>query len=273
MKMKYTYFLLFIAAVFTVSSCSYNRHSNSPFHDPNNSGYEYAPAMYHSWAYEPLSQVTDPDATSWHKNSMPHNDFNGEENGNVITPVAGTIARGKLDYYVEFENNDAGRAKAAAELENTVELNDFTLMEGKRLYNLYCDHCHGEQGDGKGSIVSAEKFPSPGEYYGKLKDLEAGSIYHTIIYGKGQMGSHASQLSPEQRWKIVHWVQTLQLSDKAFEVTTVAEKQALSGSGEATEDSETAEDGPGEEAPNADEAVSETEVHDTAEDSSEGDHS
>lgn len=270
MKMKYTYFLLFIAAVFTVSSCSYNRHSNSPFHDPNNSGYEYAPAMYHSWPYEPLSQVTDPEATSWHKNSMPHNDFNGNENGNVITPVSGTIARGKLDYYVEFENTDAGRAKAAAELTNTVELNDFNLMEGKRLYNLYCDHCHGEQGDGKGSIVAADKFPSPGEYYGKLKDIAAGSIYHTITYGKGQMGSHASQLSPEQRWKIVHWVQTLQMSDKAFEVTTVTERNAM---GAPEQEVEAVEANEGEQAPNAEDAVLETESHDSSEDESTGDHS
>ena len=30
------------------------------------------------------------------------------------------------------------------------------------------------------------------------------------MYGKGMMGSHASQLSKEERWKVIRYVQTLQ---------------------------------------------------------------
>ncbi|MCB0736441.1 MAG: cytochrome c [Bacteroidetes bacterium] len=225
MNMRNTYFLLLITAVFVVSSCSYSRHPDSPLYNPNNAGFEYAPAMYHSWPYEPLSQVTDPEATSWYKNSMPHNDYNGAVNSNVLTPVAGTIARGKLGYYEEFDPSDAGREQASAQLKNPIELNDFTLMEGKRLYNLYCDHCHNETGGGQTKL--ADVGFAPQAYYTGLKDRTEGSIYHTILYGKGAMGPHASQLSPDQRWKIVHWVKTLQLSDKAYEVTTVAERNAL----------------------------------------------
>lgn len=237
MKLRKHFLILVLFAAIVASSCSYNRSPKSPLYDPNNPGFEYAPAMYHSWPYEPLTQVTDPSATSWYKNTMPFNDYNGEVNSNSLTPVEGTIARGKLAYYISFENNDAGRAKAAAELENTVPLNDFTLMEGKRLYNLYCDHCHGETGNGKGSIVEAEKYPTMGAYYDKLKDIEAGSIYHTITYGKGLMGAHASQLSPEQRWKMIHWVQTLQMDAEAYKVTSVAERKALAN-GSSTENTE-----------------------------------
>ena len=99
MRTTHIFFLLIAVGVFVISGCSYSRHPDSPLYDPNNSGFEFAPAMYHSWPYEPLSQVTDPDATSWHKNSMPHNDYNGAVNSNVLTPVKGTIARGKLEYY------------------------------------------------------------------------------------------------------------------------------------------------------------------------------
>jgi hypothetical protein len=35
-------------------------------------------------------------------------------------------------------------------------------------------------------------------------------MYHTIQWGKNMMGSHASQLTPTQRWKIIMHVQTLQ---------------------------------------------------------------
>jgi hypothetical protein len=33
-----------------------------------------------------------------------------------------------------------------------------------------------------------------------------------MTYGKGLMGSHASQLSQEERWKLVYYVQKLQHS-------------------------------------------------------------
>ena len=43
-----------------------------------------------------------------------------------------------------------------------------------------------------------------------MKDLSDGKIYHTIYYGVGLMGSHASQLSPDERWKVVMYVRELQ---------------------------------------------------------------
>ena len=35
-------------------------------------------------------------------------------------------------------------------------------------------------------------------------------MFHTTQYGKNMMGSHASQLTATQRWKIIQYVQTLQ---------------------------------------------------------------
>jgi hypothetical protein len=43
-----------------------------------------------------------------------------------------------------------------------------------------------------------------------LKNLPEGKIFHTLTYGKGTMGSHASQLTQEERWKLVFYVQKLQ---------------------------------------------------------------
>jgi len=230
--MRNSSILIIIAAAFVLGACSHSRHPDSIFYDPNDPGYEYAPAMYHSFPYEPLTQVTNEDATSWHYNSMPFNDYGGAIKSNSITPVAGTIARGKLDYYFEYENNDAGRDLASAELRNPTEANDYTLAEGKRLYNLYCDHCHGANGDGNGSLVEAGKIPSPGAYYDKLSDRAEGSIYHTITYGKGIMGSHASQLSPDQRWLITRWVQVMQLGAEAHTTASMAEFDALQAGAE-----------------------------------------
>jgi hypothetical protein len=43
-----------------------------------------------------------------------------------------------------------------------------------------------------------------------MKDLTDGKIYHTITYGVNAMGSYASQVAPEDRWKIVMYVHHLQ---------------------------------------------------------------
>ena len=228
--------LVLLASVFVLGACSYDRHPDSIWYDPNDPGYEYAPAMYHSFPYEPLTQVTNEDATSWHYNSTPYNDYKGKYKSNSLTPVAGTIARGKLDYYFEYENTDAGRELASAELINPIELDEFSLLEGKRLYNLYCDHCHGMTGDGKGSLVEGGKIPTPGEYYSKLADRTVGSMYHTITYGKGIMGSHASQLSPDQRWLIVHWLSVLQKNAEAHSTSSMEEYMTLMATSEPVEE-------------------------------------
>ena len=38
-------------------------------------------------------------------------------------------------------------------------------------------------------------------------------MYHSLQYGKGLMGSHASQLSQKERWLIIEYVKTLQKGD------------------------------------------------------------
>jgi len=49
-----------------------------------------------------------------------------------------------------------------------------------------------------------------------MRDLTDGKIYHTITYGINLMGAHASQINPEDRWKIVMYVRQLQNDNKPF---------------------------------------------------------
>ena len=64
-----------------------------------------------------------------------------------------------------------------------------------------------------------------------MKDLKAGHIYHTIMFGLNAMGPHGTQINEEERWKIVHYVQTMQVSDQpestpeSTEETQVAEAE------------------------------------------------
>jgi mono/diheme cytochrome c family protein len=184
---NYTYSLtsLFagISFMFLLASCS---------DDPKHPGYEYMPDMYRSPSYETYSP-----------NPVFRDSMTAQQ------PVAGTIARGK-SYPYRYPNTTEGYEQAGKELKNPLEKSEVNMAEGQRLYGHYCVHCHGEKGLGDGTIPAGGKFPPPPSYSGPLKDLPEGKMYHTVTYGKNLMGSHASQLDPQQRWKIVMYIQTLQ---------------------------------------------------------------
>jgi mono/diheme cytochrome c family protein len=123
-------------------------------------------------------------------------------------PVKGTIARGFMPY--PYPNDTSGYANAGRYLHNPLYKNEANLAEGEALYSKFCVHCHGASGAGDG-LVGGKLPGAPPSYFGPaLKNLPEGKIFHTITYGKGLMGSHASQLSQEERWKVVMYVQKLQ---------------------------------------------------------------
>jgi len=167
--------------------------------DKTDPGIEYAPDMYHSMAYDPLSQI---DANP-----------NTRDGKNLIEPVKGAIARGQLDYIYPYANTPEDYERAGNEWSIPAEIDssEATVAEGKRIYLQYCAVCHGENGMADGPIVVAEKFPPPPAYNSPLlKNLPPGKMYHSITHGKNLMGSYASQVNPTERWKIIRFIQTLQ---------------------------------------------------------------
>ena len=121
-------------------------------------------------------------------------------------PVEGTVPRGYHPY--EFANTNEVYEAARTTLEMPTEFaSEEMLKEGKELYNIFCDHCHGEKGDGNGPLVMQEKILGVPSYAAsRLPDITPGSMYHVLMHGKGIMGSHASQLHYDERWKIVRYV-------------------------------------------------------------------
>ena len=161
--------------------------------DENTPGVEYMPDMYRSPSVENYG---------WHV-------LDGDTLQNAMLPVKGTIARGYMPY--TYENNAAGYEAAGANLKNPLDMTHRAMYEkdGEALFGKFCVHCHGATGGGDGKV--GLKLPGPPPAYdGALKDLPEGKIFHSITYGKNSMGSHASQLSTEERWKLVCYVQKLQ---------------------------------------------------------------
>ena len=199
-----------IVALFALGACT------AGGDDP---GLEYAPQMYHSVPYEPLTQIKDKDAGSWLSNredglgefynSNPNNAFEQ----NVRQPVAGTVRRtanGMLPYRLKQEDMEA-----AAQVPNPLPDSPALLAEGQRLYEIYCDHCHGSQGQGSGQDNSDGKVGEvfagvPAYNSAAKKNLSQGHVFYVMTHGFGRMKSHASQISEEKRWKIAKYVQQLQ---------------------------------------------------------------
>ncbi len=181
--------LLAISVTAILSSCQ-NKQSR---------GLEFAANMYYPLAYNP---------------DQKNKNF---ENGiTAQVPPVGTTPIG-YTRFDEFPNTTEGYEAASAGVTNPLVVDKKTLAEGKQLYVAMCGPCHGPKGAGNGHIVELGKFPAPPSFAngnssrgGAMRDLSDGKIYHTIQYGVNLMGSYASQLSPEERWKVVMYVKELQ---------------------------------------------------------------
>ncbi len=180
---------------------------------PDNPGREYAPQMYHTTPYEPLTQIQDESAGSWldsnegdaHGEFYNSNTYNPYKM-NMRKPVAGTVRRGQMLPY----KYGSSELETAAAVESPFDVNDESVVKkGKALYESYCKHCHGEKGNADGKV--AEKYAGVANLNGAAyQAITEGHIFHVITYGKGLMGAHGSQVSPEDRWRIARYVKELQ---------------------------------------------------------------
>lgn len=130
---------------------------------------------------------------------------------NQLAP-AGSVARGKYLYPLA----DTEYVKAATLIHNPFAFTKDEIQgEGKHLFTVNCAICHGDKGDGQGHLVQINKFPPPPSYFMEpLFSLPEGQRYHTLMYGKGLMGSYASQLNHRERWLVLSYVKSLQDASK-----------------------------------------------------------
>lgn len=108
-----------------------------------------------------------------------------------------------------FSSSDAGYPGNA--LRNPLRPTMAVLKRGQYLFNTYCIVCHGPAGLGDGYIVP--KFPRPPTLQSdKIRNWPDGNIYHVITMGQNLMPSYASQITPADRWAVIHYVRALQRS-------------------------------------------------------------
>ncbi|MCA0365622.1 MAG: c-type cytochrome [Spirosomataceae bacterium] len=199
MKNTKSYIAIVFSLIAGLSLVSCNSHDDT--------GWEFAPNMYNSRAYEPLTQINS--------NSINPGGLN------MRKPVAGTIARRKFNTKFTQEDGsvvedlmvyDFGKddLALAANVKNPIPWSEQAEEEGKVLYERNCMHCHGEKGAGDGKVAAKYKGV-PNYSSDALKNVSAGHIFHVITFGKGRMWPHAAQVTPIERWKIAHYVARLQI--------------------------------------------------------------
>ena len=173
--------------------------------DVNSPGVEFMPDMYRSPSLEYYGIHT----------------VDGDTINSAKKPVEGTVSRGYIPYV--YSNTPEGYEQAGLNLHNPyASQKDAFEKDGEVLYGKFCVHCHGAAGAGDGKVAGKLPGPPPA-YNGALKNLPEGKIFHSITYGKNSMGSHASQLTQEERWKLVFYVQKLQGPKETASDTTKVE--------------------------------------------------
>ena len=128
-------------------------------------------------------------------------------------PVEGTVARGDLRADTYFYTGKIGNNPGdVMPLPVTKEV----LERGRERFNIFCAPCHSRLGDGNGMVPSRGFARKPPSFHiVRLEKAPVGYFYDVITNGFGIMPDYASQIPPQDRWDIVAYIRTLQLSQNA----------------------------------------------------------
>lgn len=175
----------------------------------------YMPDMAYSRAYETYADRDSLFTT------------NEAERGNKIfynnMPAKGTIARGSEMPFplAQDKAGDTTNYYASKAVKSPIDtMTAAKLEEAGRLYLINCGICHGTKLDGNGPLYKGGEGPyaaKPATLVGDVKyeTMPEGQMFYSIAYGKGQMGSYASQLTRKQRWEVIAYIKHKQKAAKA----------------------------------------------------------
>ncbi len=194
--------------------------------DKRDTGRAYMPDMAYSRAYETYA-TRDSLIFTADPNDAGHKIFYNN------MPPAGTIKRGEnFPFAVAFDNSfstidsNASLKSQLALLKNPLEpMMGKELEEAGRLYNINCAVCHGAKGEANGPL--AAKVGGVKSIIATSPTFSDGRIFYVMTYGQNNMGSYASQLSREQRWRIVQYIRTLESKPTAASDSVAIKKDSI----------------------------------------------
>lgn len=184
-------------------------------------GRAYAPDMTYSQAYETYTPAQERLKASGAEGEV---HYTGQ-------PVAGTVARGDMMSY-PLKNDSAGYAQSAG-IKSPIATAAINMKEAERLYLVNCGICHGSKLDGNGPLWKDGNGPysaAPKNFLdADMKAMTEGTMFHSVTYGKGQMGSYASQLNTKQRWEVIAYIKAKQFPNGAAATADSAAAKPAAG--------------------------------------------
>ena len=217
---KFWIIAIVCTAVVGIVSC--NKVRRSP-------GRVYMPDMAYSRAYETYAGRDTAVFTNM------ANDWGSEGHHKIYysaLPVTGTMARGDMLWSYTIPNDSLGYVQSAS-VASPINADSIDIKEAERLYLVNCGICHGSKLDGQGPLYNDGKGPfpnAPKNLVGdEIKKMADGTIFHSITFGKGSMGSYASQLNTMQRWMVIAYIRKKQGGGGSAVVTdtTMAKKPVV----------------------------------------------
>jgi mono/diheme cytochrome c family protein len=136
---------------------------------------------------------------------------------------AGTVARGWLR---DDEALYTGKVAGQLVEEFPFAIAHAELARGRERFNIYCTPCHGRVGDGKGMVVQRGLRQAASFHQDRLRQEKVGYFFDVITNGFGAMPDYATQIPVRDRWLIVAYVRTLQLSQHASVNDVPADRRA-----------------------------------------------
>jgi len=124
-------------------------------------------------------------------------------------PVDGAVARGELH---EDELLHTGFQNGELTTEFPYPVTREIVERGRQRFNIYCTPCHGQLGDGLGTVVQRGFQRPPSYHIDRLRQAPVGHFYNVISNGKGRMYSFNDRIQTDDRWAIVSYIRALQLS-------------------------------------------------------------
>ena len=181
-------------------------------------GKTYMPDMAYSRAYEAYTA----------------NDLAKQDINYIPYPVEGTIRRGDLFPY-PLPNDSNGYKMSATIKDPLPPLDEAQMKEAQRLFNINCAICHGAEMNAQGPLGTGGKVPAIANLtLAQYIAMPEGTMFHSVTYGKGNMGSYASQLTRRQRWMVVQYVKAHQASLSGGGSASTTDSTATSSNSDST---------------------------------------
>lgn len=134
-------------------------------------------------------------------------------------PPAGTVPRERQTLRPDITD---GRTREGQVVDAIpVPVTRALMDEGRTRFEVHCAPCHGLLGDGV-SLVAKQMSLRPPPNLHQLRNASPGHVFQVVSEGFGLMASYAAELTPEERWAVVAYLEALRRS----QASTLAEAPA-----------------------------------------------